>query len=248
MANDRRYFVRHPDLGVAHGAHERIVDVRLQPGDEPRCRFREPLLYSVASNPAEYKASFNDITAGNNDIYGLDDGLVYPATPGYDLASGLGSPRLTGPGGTAGLAYYLCQSARSPRRPVVSGLSPASGTTAGGEQVTITGTGFETGGKPAVATIEVGTAQLPPADFTVHSATSITAALPPASRPRPPDAPAPQDGAGGADVIVTLADGQTSAPGPQASFEYVDTERFELRSQHYGCRPHRQDESRLRRR
>ena len=184
--------------------------------------FVSPLLYSVASNPAEYKASFNDITAGNNDIYGLDDGLVYPATPGYDLASGLGSPRLTGPGGTAGLAYYLCQSARSPRRPVVSGLSPASGTTAGGEQVTITGTGFETGGKPAVATIEVGTAQLPPADFTVHSATSITAALPPASRPRPPDAPAPQDGAGGADVIVTLADGQTSAPGPQASFEYVD--------------------------
>ena len=70
--------------------------------------FVSPLLYAVASNPGDYAASFNDITTGNNDIYGLDDGQVFPATTGYDLASGLGSPRLTGPGGTAGLAYYLC--------------------------------------------------------------------------------------------------------------------------------------------
>ena len=87
----------------------------------------------MASDPAAYKASFNDITTGNNDIYGLDNGLVFPASTGYDLASGLGSPQLTGPGGKAGLAYYLCSYA-PPRasRPVVTGsarrrqLSPAA--------------------------------------------------------------------------------------------------------------------------
>ena len=36
------------------------------------------LLYAVASNPSEYAASFNNVTVGNNDIYGLDAGLVFP--------------------------------------------------------------------------------------------------------------------------------------------------------------------------
>ena len=37
---------------------------------------------TVASQPAEYAASFSDITNGNNDVYGLDNGLVFPATCG----------------------------------------------------------------------------------------------------------------------------------------------------------------------
>jgi hypothetical protein len=185
--------------------------------------FVSPLLYAVASNPGDYGPSFNDITAGNNDVYGIDNGLVFPATTGYDLASGLGSPRLTDPGGSAGLAYYLCSLAGQASRPVVTGLSPASGSTTGGERITITGTGFEPGGSPGVAAIQVGTAQIPPSRFTVHSATSISATLPPARDTRPPLAPSPQDGAGPAAVIVTLRNGQTSIPGPNSTFEYVDT-------------------------
>lgn len=42
-------------------------------------------LYALPSN------DFNDVTSGNNDFEGLDDG-AYPATPGYDLATGLGTP------------------------------------------------------------------------------------------------------------------------------------------------------------
>jgi hypothetical protein len=87
--------------------------------------FAAPLLYAVASNPPAYKASFNDITAGNNDVYGLDNGLVFPATTGYDLASGLGSPQLTSKGGKAGLSFYLCSIAGQASRPTVTGLSPA---------------------------------------------------------------------------------------------------------------------------
>lgn len=84
---------------------------------ETNIGFAPPLLYAVASNPNEYRSAFNDITAGNNDTFGFDNGLVFPATTGYDLATGLGSPRLTGPGGTAGLAADLCGMAVAPSRP-----------------------------------------------------------------------------------------------------------------------------------
>ncbi len=183
--------------------------------------FVNPLLYAVASNPAAYKASFNDIKVGNNDIYDLDNGQVFPATKGYDLASGLGSPQVTDPGGKAGLAFYLCSYAAHATRPTVSGLSPAELSTAGGK-VTITGSGFESSGKLGVKGIEVGSFALPASDFTVKSNTSIVATFPPASKTVPPDAPQPQDGAGPADVLVTVADGQTSAPGSASKLQYVD--------------------------
>src|SRR5206468_5004302 len=90
--------------------------------------FVNPLLYSVASNPTAYAASFNDITAGNNDPYGYSN--FFPATAGYDMATGLGSPQLTQPGNgaglayDAGLAYYLCTAAAVPgTRPTVSNIA-----------------------------------------------------------------------------------------------------------------------------
>jgi len=162
-------------------------------------------------------------TSANLDIYGLDNGKVFGATRGYDLASGLGSPELTGSGGTAGLAYDLCSLASQPRRPVVTALTPAIGSTSGRQRVVITGTGFTSGGKPDVASIEVGAAQLRPGQFAVRSATTIAATMPPASAVRPPSAPAPQDGAGPAEVIVTVKGDVSSAAGPGSRFEYVDT-------------------------
>lgn len=183
--------------------------------------FVSPLLYAVASNPSAYKASFNDITQGNNDIYGLDNGLVFPATTGYDMASGLGSPRLTDPGGTAGLAANLCSYASAAGRPAVMDLSPAELATSGGT-VTILGWGFESGGKPDVAGIQVGTWQIPPSKFTVTSAYSITATFPPAADTIPPGSPAPQDGAGPTDVLVSLKNGQASAPTAASRLQYVN--------------------------
>ena len=184
--------------------------------------FASPLLYAVASSPSAYAASFNDITTGDNDIYGLDDGLVFNAAKGYDLASGLGSPRLTGPGGTAGLAYYLCSLGRATTRPVVDAVSPGEGSATGTTDITIDGTGFESGGVPDVAFVQVGAARLAQSDFSVVSPTVMTATVPPASAATPPASPSPQDGAGPADVIVTLTDDQSSLPGPDSVFEYTD--------------------------
>jgi hypothetical protein len=64
-----------------------------------RVGFINPALYQLGSD-------FNDITVGNND-YTADNGGSYPARAGYDLASGLGSPR------AAALGAALCSSPAS---------------------------------------------------------------------------------------------------------------------------------------
>ena len=61
--------------------------------------FANPLLYGTAGHV--YAGHFNDVTTGNNDILGLNGGL-YPAGPGYDMATGLGTPN------AAALASNLC--------------------------------------------------------------------------------------------------------------------------------------------
>lgn len=179
--------------------------------------FLAPQLYAIASDPAGYRASFHDITAGNNDVDGVAGGRLFAARRGYDLASGLGSPQLTGAGGTAGLAYQLCASARA-RRPVVSGLSPSTAAVAGGQPLTIEGSGFGGG----VAVVQVGTQRFGPRRFRVTSPTSIVLTLPPARALAAPAPPAPQDGAGPAAVIIVTRDGTASAPSPAATLHYVD--------------------------
>jgi subtilase family serine protease len=70
----------------------------------PACRgsaigFANPALYTAAG--AGYGGYFNDVLTGENDFTGANHGL-YPAGPGYDMASGLGSPR------AGALAAALC--------------------------------------------------------------------------------------------------------------------------------------------
>ena len=53
--------------------------------------FANPTLYRVA---AADPTSFNDVTVGDNDLTGRLKG-VYPATVGYDMATGLGTPNVS---------------------------------------------------------------------------------------------------------------------------------------------------------
>jgi len=69
--------------------------------------FANPILYEVA---AAEPAAFNDVTVGNNDLTGKF-GTTYPATAGYDMATGLGTPN------AALLPSALCASAQA--NPVV---------------------------------------------------------------------------------------------------------------------------------
>ncbi len=60
-----------------------LIAVAAQSCGVPRLGFVNPSLYAMAST------GFVDVTTGNNDLYNIG---VYSAGPGYDMASGLGSP------------------------------------------------------------------------------------------------------------------------------------------------------------
>jgi subtilase family serine protease len=94
---------------------------------------------------------FRDITKGNNDYTpsGYTGGL-FPATTGYDMASGLGSPLVSGVGSGGkvsmfypGLAAAMCERYRTKlKSDSISSISPKSGPAKGGTKVTVNGKGF----------------------------------------------------------------------------------------------------------
>jgi hypothetical protein len=183
--------------------------------------FAAPLLYEIASDPAQDAASFTDVRIGDNDLYGLDDGKVFTATAGDDLTTGLGSPILSGVGGSAGLATYACQLAESGTRPAVSAVAPGAGPVAGGQRLTVHGSGFVSGGRSRVAAVQIGTERIPADRLHVLGAHTLTLVTPAARRALPPASAG--DGSAAADVIVSLSDGATSAPGAQSVYRYLDT-------------------------
>jgi hypothetical protein len=63
-----------------------ILSAEAPPG---RAGFLNPLLYAAAAS--WHRRSLNDITVGDNDYTGTNGGR-YPARPGYDMATGLGTP------------------------------------------------------------------------------------------------------------------------------------------------------------
>src|SRR3984957_528315 len=77
--------------------------------------FATPLFYQVASSSAANDAAaFSDVTIGNNDNLAVGSATDWAAGPGYDLATGLGTPRVTDANGTPGLAAQLCTAAGVP--------------------------------------------------------------------------------------------------------------------------------------
>ncbi len=194
-----------------------------------RLGFAVPLLYAVASNPTTYAASFNDITTGTNSIVAATTG-IYPATVGYDMATGLGTPRWTGPGGAAGLAAALCSTVTADP-PTVSGLDPNTVPLVGGKGrsapvVTVHGSGFANARGPLVASVAVGGVLLPagtgPKDpVQVVNAHTLTVQVPSGSRLAPHGSGG--SGAGDYQVVVTLTGGSHSQPGPQSLLRYVAT-------------------------
>jgi kumamolisin len=140
-------------------------------------------------NPLIYQSSvastFQDVTSGGNG--------AYSAGPGWDPCTGLGSPN-----GSA-LATALQAPATTSAAPAVTAISPASGSAAGGDSVTITGSGFTgaTGGSfgtTAATNVQVG------------SDTQITATSP--------------AGTGTVDVTVTTPAG-TSTTSSADQFTYM---------------------------
>jgi len=107
---------------------------------------RPEVLYDAASwGTFYYGLAFHDITTGNNDYTpsGYSGGL-YPATVGYSMAGGLGSPILARSGNFyPGLAAQLCWAYRTKLVTVsITGVSPQHGPSTSSTSVTVTGSGF----------------------------------------------------------------------------------------------------------
>ncbi len=71
--------------------------------------FANPALYQIAANDP---GDLIDVTQGNNDVLGIYGG-TYPATTGYDMATGLGTPQ------AAALSTNLCPAPTTPGPPRV---------------------------------------------------------------------------------------------------------------------------------
>ncbi len=105
------------------------------------------LLYQAASVTGGWSSMFTDVTVGNNDLGGTGK---YPATTGYDQASGLGVPVVVGLDGSKspdlaypGLAARMCyQAATTNQTPIISSIHPTSIKPGTPTSVTVTGSGF----------------------------------------------------------------------------------------------------------
>jgi hypothetical protein len=186
--------------------------------------FASPLLYQVAgSSAANYAEAFNDITVGNNDNLGVGGAVDYAAGPGYDMASGLGTPRLTDANGAPGLAQQLCADAsaaagKSGAAPIVSNLSPSTGPIAGGGSLTITGTNF--GATAGAVYFGNSRAHIPTVGD--WSNTSITLTIPDyTTRIAPPGTPPGSAGRALVTVVTAAPAPESSAPNVKSIFEYT---------------------------
>lgn len=186
--------------------------------------FLPPKLYGIASSPSEYAASFTDVTLGYNDNDGAAAGL-FPATKGYDMASGLGTPLLSGPNGAKGLAYYAC--AKPASAPTVSSVSPkaiSSSAVASGTTLRISGSSFKAArahGDVTVDGVTIGAVVIPASDLAVSSG-SIKVSLPTNLLKALQGNGYLADGTGTYDVTVTLSNGETSVPSSASRVIFYD--------------------------
>ena len=127
----------------------------------PRMGFANPIIYRLFnSNPAV----FHDITTGHNCFDASCDATTdarYPATPGYDLATGVGT-----------FDAFAFSDTVLTSLPHITGTNPTTGLLAGGTTVTFTGANF-----PPGATVSFG--GLPATNVRVVDSATITATTPP---------------------------------------------------------------------
>ncbi len=147
---------------------------------------RPPGLYFVAADFESYiygaqPEGLTDVTAGDND-YATSGytGGSYPATTGYDLATGLGTPLVSGIANGSGSTFYPGLAAlmclvygHNVQSASVTGISPHYGPTSAGHKITVTGTGFVPIAGADVA--EIGSARVP---ATCTSLTQCTVIVP----------------------------------------------------------------------
>jgi hypothetical protein len=108
-----------------------------------------PTLYGLVGQP-QFQRALTDVTSGDNDLTRTYSGTRFPATAGYDTATGLGTPLADG---------WTC--------PQVTAVSPSAARP--GDQVTVTGLGLQG------AAVSFGST---PAQVVASNSTSATVVVP----------------------------------------------------------------------
>ena len=152
---------------------------------------------------------FGYAVPGTTASVGTTSGFTYALTASGNVAafdpdvSGAASPTATeAPAGISSSIGVLLGASNGspPPAPTVTGVSPSTGSTAGGEPVTVTGTDFT-----GATTVMFGTV---PATFFPVSATQISAT-------------APTEAAGAVDVTVTAPGGTSAVNAPADQFTFA---------------------------
>ena len=136
-------------------------------------------LYLIA-NSDYYSSALSDVTKGDNAYTGSGyKGDLYPATKGYDMASGLGTPLLAYLGnyypGLAALSCFITGTKLATT--MVTGVSPKMGPAGRPTQVTVGGSGFLP--KPGADQLEVGTKWITVSCTTTSRCTGVLPATKP---------------------------------------------------------------------
>ncbi|MGI8856730.1 MAG: IPT/TIG domain-containing protein [Thermomicrobiales bacterium] len=138
-----------------------LINQHLLGAGYPRLGFANPLIYQLASGNSSV---FHDITTGHNCFDASCDASSdprYPATTGYDLATGVGTFDAAAFGDAALNTL-----------PHITGTNPTIGVITGGTTVTFSGGSFQAG-----ATVSFGGS--PATNVQVPNSTTITAVTPP---------------------------------------------------------------------
>ena len=199
-----------------------LADAASLPACSGGLGFVAPKLYAIAASPSARALAFNDVTKGTID-QDSNQGL-FPATAGYDMATGLGTPIMTAGDGGIGLAALLCGSMTS-SVPVVANVSDGYLNAAGALHAEVHGVGFGSATSPAIASVQVGALRLAPqaaptsTGFVVRSSTMLSIVV--SSSQISQLSPGATTGAGDHTVVVSTTTGTSSDATVNAVLHYA---------------------------
>jgi subtilase family serine protease len=205
-------------------------------GSGPVGVFPQALYFMAAADaPSIYSGTYpqvlRDITSGNNDwTPGGYAGGLYPATKGYDLASGLGAPIAFGispsnsystyyPGYTALMCEVTATRLTSYK---VTSVSPDSGAAGKTAKVTVHGSGF----------LPIAGADL----LRVYSGSTVLATLTPSCTTTACSVTLPAESARTVDLRVSVEDGVYTGATTSDRYTYVNAPHISSISPSHGTR------------
>jgi subtilase family serine protease len=179
-------------------------------------------LYAMASTYHSYLYGstpevLGDITSGNNDytVSGYTGGL-YPATEGFDMATGLGVPLVSGISGSNISTFYpgytalMCREfAKKLTSVKVTSVSPSAGPSGKKATVTVHGSGFLPISGADVASVVSGSKVIATVGATCKTTTACTVTL-------------PAESARTVDVVIVAEDFWGSARTSADHFQYAN--------------------------